>query len=149
MKLADKISAGILVAVCIYFQIRMDQFNPLSRLFPQVIIIILGGLAVLLFVLSFIKPKDVKIFEKKRSYTIPLLSIGMMIVWVACINWIGFLFSSIIFFPLMGVLISAGEGRRLRVLKNCVIALALIGVFFLLFSLLLKVQFPAGKLGIV
>lgn len=149
MKTADRISAGVLIGICIYFQIKMDNFNPLSRLFPQVIVIILAGLAVLLFVLSFLRPKEEEVFGKETGYLIPVLSAGLMIVWVACIALIGFLFSAIIFFPLMVVLITSVQAKRLRILKNCIIALALIGVFYLLFSLILSVQFPAGKLGIL
>jgi hypothetical protein len=149
MKTADRISAGVLFGTCVYFQIKMDKFNPLSRLFPQVVVIILAGLAFLLFVVSFVRPKETEVFGKDTNYLIPVLSVLVMIVWAACIHFIGFLFSSIIFFPLMVVLITSVQAKRKRILKNCIVALALIGVFYLLFSLVLGVQFPAGKLGIV
>ncbi len=64
MKTADRISAGVLIGICIYFQVKMDKFNPFSRLFPQVIVIILAGLAFLLFVASFVRPKETAVFGK-------------------------------------------------------------------------------------
>jgi hypothetical protein len=149
MKTADRISAGVLFGICIYFQVKMDKFNPLSRLFPQVIVIILAGLAFLLFVLSFVRPKETEVFGKDINYLMPVLSVLVMVAWAACIRLIGFLFSSIVFFPLMVVLITSARAKGKRILKNCIVALALIGIFYLLFSLVLGVQFPAGKLGIV
>lgn len=149
MKRGDRISAVILLAVCLYFQIRMKGFNPLSRLFPQVIIIILAGLALLLFILSFFKLKDTPVFGREVKYLIPVFSAVIMIAWVALVGLMGFLFSSIICFPLMVVLITSLQAKRMQLVKNCIIGLALIGVFYLLFSLVLGVQFPAGRLGII
>lgn len=149
MKRADRISAAVIIAICIYFQIKMDTFNPLSRLFPQVIVFILAGLALLLFILSFVKPKETVVFDREQKYLLPVLSVIIMVVWVACIRLIGFLFSSIIFFPFTAFMITSRKAKRTRIVKNCVIALALIGFFFLLFSLFLNVQFPTGKLGIL
>lgn len=152
MRTADRISAGIILAICTYFQIKLLNYNPLSRLFPQVIVIILAGLAVLLFVLSFVKKETVEnIFGEGKKLIRPLISVGLMVGWVASIRLIGFLFSSIIFFPVLAVLItpeSAG-GMKTRILRNILIGLALIGVFFLLFSLALNVQFPTGRLKVV
>ena len=152
MKTADRISAGILLAVCAYFQIKLVKYNPLSKLFPQVIVIILAGLAVLLFIMSFVKKETVEsIFGEGKKLVRPLISVVLMIGWVASIRLIGFLFSSIIFFPVTAVLITpeATEKRRFRVFRNIFIGLALIGVFYLLFSLVLNVQFPTGRLELI
>ena len=127
----------------------MHHFNPLSRLFPQVIVLILAGMSVLLFVLSFVRPKETEVFGKETSYTVPTLSAVLMVVWVVSVAFIGFLLSTIIFFPLMVVLITSFRAKRKRLVKNCIIAVALIGIFYLLFGLILGVQFPAGKLGII
>lgn len=47
MKNADRISAAVILGICLYFWIEARGFSPLSGFFPQVIIVILAALAAL------------------------------------------------------------------------------------------------------
>jgi len=50
VKNADRISAAVILGICLYFWIEARGFSPLSGFFPQVIIVILAALVIALTV---------------------------------------------------------------------------------------------------
>ncbi len=147
MKNADRATALIILGICIYFWIEARDFSPLSGLFPQVIIVVLGGLSLLLLGLSFVRPKETKVFvDLKKSYLPVLLSVALMIAWTFLIGVFGFLVTSLLCFSLMTVLLDRRIRRPLALLKRIAIVGALTTGFYLFFDKLLWVSFPRGLL---
>jgi len=147
MKNADRATALIILGICIYFWIEARDFSPLSGLFPQVIIVVLGGLSLLLLGLSFVRPKETKVFvDLKKSYLPVLLSVALMIAWTFLIEVFGFLVTSLLCFSLMTVLLDRRIRRPLALLKRIAIVGALTTGFYLFFDKLLWVSFPRGLL---
>jgi len=99
MKRTDRISALVLLAVSTYFFIESDKFSPLSRLFPRVVLVILAGLAILLFILSFRHKKVGEAFDSAAFRHVPsLMALTFMVAWGVFLPVIGLLVTSLIFF---------------------------------------------------
>ena len=147
MRNADRISFLVILGICIYFWIESRGFGKYGVLFPQVIIIILGLLALLLFVVSFIEPKERKVFRDKTvRYSFILLIIFLFIAWIALIRFIGFVVSSILFISIINVLIDRKKRTSGSIVLKILIIGAVVGAFYLFFSKLLLVSFPKGFL---
>ncbi|KPJ86255.1 MAG: hypothetical protein AMS17_13265 [Spirochaetes bacterium DG_61] len=94
MRNADRISFFVIIGICIYFWMESRGFGKYGVLFPQVIVFILGLLACVLFVVSFIEPKDRAVFrDKTLRYGFILLIIFLFIAWIALIRFMGFVVS--------------------------------------------------------
>jgi hypothetical protein len=149
VKNADRISALIILGVCALFFAEARDFSPYSALFPRVVIVILAVLAVLLLIVSYIRPLAGKVFDRNEisvKYLTVLATLLLMIAWVAFISFLGFLTSSIIFFSLVSIALDRKHKKPLQILqKTGLIAVTVTG-FFLFFSKLLYVPFPTGLL---
>jgi putative tricarboxylic transport membrane protein len=146
MKNADRISALVILGICIAFFVLSRKFTQYGALFPQVIIILLGLLALLLLVLSFVKPKGGKVFDTLEVRYLPIgISVLLMVAWAFVINVLGFLVTSLLFFSLMAVYL----GRKktwLSILKNLAIVACVVTGFYFFFVKVLLVPFPEGIL---
>ena len=146
MKRADRISSLAILGLCIYFFIEAGDFTPLSGLFPKVVIFLLGGLSLLLFIVTFIRKDNGETFDSASFRHIPsLLSLLLMIVWGILIPVIGFLVTSLIFFPLITVYLDRKTSGRKK-LGRIALVEGLTVVFYLFFTRFLYVPFPEGFL---
>jgi 4-amino-4-deoxy-L-arabinose transferase-like glycosyltransferase len=146
MKRTDRISALVLLSVSIYFFIESEKFSPLSRLFPRVVLIILAGLAALLFILSFRRKKEGEAFDSAAFRHIPsLMALALMVAWGLLIPVLGFLVTSLIFFPAITVYLDRAAPRRKK-LGRIALAAAVTVVFYFFFTKVLYVPFPEGLL---
>jgi hypothetical protein len=161
MKRADRIVALVLVGVCTGAWFAARAFSPLSALFPRVIVVILGTLALLLFALSFVSPGKGKVFVLIQGNAGPLaLTVVVMAAWVALIGLLGFLVSSVLCFSLMTLVLERRPRRAapapavesspsrspLKILLRIALVCALTVAFYLFFDRLLLVSFPRGLL---
>jgi len=147
MRNADRISFFVIIGICIYFWIESRGFGKYGVLFPQVIVFILGLLACVLFVVSFIEPKDRAVFrDKTLRYGFILLIIFLFIAWIALIRFMGFVVSSILFISIINVLIDKKKRTPLAITVKVLIIGVTVGAFYLFFSKLLLVSFPKGFL---
>jgi len=139
MRNADRISFFVIIGICIYFWMESRGFGKYGVLFPQVIVFILGLLACVLFVVSFIEPKDRAVFrDKTLRYGFILLIIFLFIAWIALIRFMGFVVSSILFIK--------KKRTPLAITVKVLIIGVTVGAFYLFFSKLLLVSFPKGFL---
>lgn len=147
MKTADRVASLLIIGICIYFWIESRSFVKLGKLFPRVIIIILGALSVALFILSFRSSEDRRIFETHVTrYTPILITILLTIVWGYLINVLGFYSTSLIIFLIMNAILDRKKrGAKRTVLKYISIIMIVTG-FYLFFSKILLVPFPSGLL---
>jgi hypothetical protein len=147
VKNADRISAAVILGICLYFWIEAREFSPLSGFFPQVIIVLLAALAALLLVFSFIRPREGRVFTGMKSSFLPvLLVVVLLIAWTFLIQVFGFLVTSVVFFTLLTVLLDRNQRRPLAVLKRIAMVIALTVCLYLFFDRLLLVSFPRGLL---
>lgn len=146
MRRTDRISALVLLAAGTYFFTESEKFSPLSRLFPRVVLIILAGLALLLFILSFRRKKDGEDFDSAAFRHVPsLMTLAFMVAWGVFIPVIGFLVTSLIFFPAITVYLDRSAPRRKK-LGRIALAAAVTVVFYFFFTMVLYVPFPQGLL---
>lgn len=146
MKRTDRISALVLLAVSTYFFIESDKFSPLSRLFPRVVLVILAGLAIVLFILSFRHKRTGEAFDSAAFRHVPsLMALAFMVAWGVFIPVIGFLVTSLIFFPAITVYLDRTAPRRKK-LGRIALAAAVTVVFYFFFTKVLYVPFPEGLL---
>ena len=144
MKRTDRISSLVILAVCALFFFQSREFSPLSGLFPRTVLVILAGLALLLFLSTFRRKKDGGVFDAAAFRHLPsLVGLALMIAWGVLIPVIGFLVTSLVFFPLITVYLDRGLPAR-RLFGRIGIALALTVVFYVFFTRVLYVPFPEG-----
>lgn len=146
MKLADRISTILIMALCIFFFIEASSFSPLSGLFPRVVLIILATLALLQFILTFTRKKEDEEFDKAAFRHIPsLLSLTLMIGWTVFIPVLGFLVSALIFFPAITIYLDRGAPAK-KLWGRLAISWGLTVAFWFFFTKVLYVPFPTGLL---
>ncbi len=147
MKIADRIAALLLLGICVSGWVISRTFSPLSGLFPQVIVLILGGLSLLLFILSFFRSPEEERFVLVQGRALPVaLTVLIMAAWVALISVLGFLVTSLLMFSLMTIVLGGKERTaRQLVLRILVVCASTVG-FYLFFDRLLLVSFPRGLL---
>lgn len=146
MKNADRISALVIIGVCVTFFVLSRRFSQYGALFPQVIIIVLGSLALLLLVLSFVKPKSGKVFDTLEVRYLPIgISVLLMVAWSFVIDVLGFLVTSLLFFSLMAVYLDRKK-TWLSILRNLAIVTCVVAGFYFFFVKVLLVPFPEGIL---
>jgi len=147
MRRADRIAALVFLGVCVYGWLAARAFSPLSALFPRVIVVILGVLALLLFVLSFVNPGKGRVFVLVQGNALPLiLGVVMMVAWVALIGVLGFLVTSLVMFSLMTVVLERRQTNARRILVRLLLVCAVTVAFYFFFDRLLLVSFPRGLL---
>lgn len=140
-------SAMVIMAVSGYWYFAADGFRPLSRLFPQVLAAIVFVLALLLGLLTLLgKGPKIRLSggdDKERHSRSTTLMTGL-IIWTVLIPISGLLIASVAGTLLIGMLTFRAHVGTLRAV---VIALLSVGLFYLLFSVVLNVPFPMGLLG--
>jgi len=143
---ADRISSVFILALCVFFFIRAREFSPLSALFPRVIMYILGGLSLMLLLRSFFWKKEGPAFDTGAFKHIPsIIMTALIIAWAVLVPILGFLTTSLIFFPLITVYLDRKAPGK-KIAGRIVLALALTVVFYFFFTNVLYVPFPEGIL---
>ena len=147
MRTADRMAALLLLGICVFGWVASRLFSPLSALFPRVVVLILGGLSLLLFILSFRRSPDEPQFVLIQGRALPLiLAVLMMVAWTALISLLGFLVTSLMMFSLMTVVLERRERSRLQIVLRILVVCAVTVAFYLFFDRLLLVSFPRGLL---
>ena len=139
MKNADRIASIVLLLIAIYFFAETRKFTSYGALFPQVIAVVLGVLAALLFVLSFVKPKEGRAFAsgEVRYLTIGI-SVAIMAAWAVMIGVLGFYVTSLLLFSVMVVYLDRKKTWR-SILRNIGLVGALVTAFYFFFVKVLMV----------
>lgn len=147
MRRTDRISSIFILTVCVVFFIQAREFSRLSALFPRVVMYILGGLALLLLARSFFwKKDDGKTFDSAAFRHLPsLITLALITAWVALVPVIGFLVTSLLFFPLITVYLD-GKAPGRKIAGRIALATTLTVAFYFFFTQVLYVPFPEGLL---
>ncbi len=146
MKRADRISSLVIIGISAFFMVEAKTFSPLSGLFPRVAIFLLGGLSLLLFILTFVRRDSGETFDSASFRHIPsLISLLLMIVWGILIPVLGFLVTSLIFFPLITLYLDRDAPGKKKLSRIAIVEVLAI-TFYLFFTQVLYVPFPEGLL---
>jgi hypothetical protein len=147
VKSADRVASLILAAICGYAWFEARSFSPLSAFFPRVIIVVLAGLSLLLFILSFTRSGREEGFVLVQGNVLPVaLTVLMMAAWTVLISLLGFLVTSLLMFSLMSVVLERRKRKPLQILLRLGVVSAVTVAFYLFFDRLLLVSFPRGLL---
>lgn len=145
-KARNLLSGFAILTVSIYWFVAAGEFKELSRLYPQVIAVIVAFLAlVLLGMTLFGRGPKIALAggdageRHMRSGTM----IVVLVLWTALIPVVGLLIASVLGVTAMGLLTFRAHVGTIRAI---IIAVILVFVFFLLFRILLNVPFPTGIL---
>jgi len=146
MKNADRISAAILIGLSVFFFVESGNFSRYGKLFPRIIAVILGGLALLLLVMSFVRPKEGRVFDRGGAdYPSVGVTVVFMIGWAFLIDVLGFLTASLLFFTPLVVYLDRKK-TWMRILRNVGLVAAVVAGFYFFFVKVLLVPFPEGFL---
>lgn len=144
---ARNLSASIaLMIASVYWYVEAGSFRQLSRLFPRVVAGIVFVLALILAVLTILGhgPKvDVAESDSRQRHRRAAGLMLTLVVWMGLIAVAGLLIASIIGTVLMGLVTFRAHSGTIRA---TVIALAVLGGFYVMFAWLLHVPFPTGLL---
>ena len=139
-------SSAAVMIVSAYWFFGAAEFRPLSRLFPKVLAAIVFVLALILGVITLLgRGPQIRLSRgdsgerHMRSGTLLIA----LVLWTLLIPVAGLLLASVLGTLLMGVVTFRAHVGTIRAI---LIALASVGAFYLLFSLLLNVPFPTGML---
>lgn len=140
-------AALLLTSITIYSS--LDVVDPMSAYVPVAMLVVIGGLAILLFILSLVSLKSKAAEDPAKPDTISiwrLVLFAAVVVWYAAILYpLGFYFSSFIFYLSVSCgIVFMEENIFRRVLRGVFISFLFVGCLYVLFHIILKVQTPTG-----
>lgn len=154
MKKNDKIVSIILfvfsILLYIYsgtFPVRPNQPRVLNAgFYPQLLALILGGLAILHLIAAFKKDYEAKkepiFWKNKSSFILFLKTLFMLVIYPFLLNYLGFGTATLIFITLMVYFLSNRESRSIK--KMALISLAITAAIYLVFNEFINIPFPHG-----
>jgi putative tricarboxylic transport membrane protein len=157
----DYIFFGIVILFAVFFLAMTPQivitngsFIIGPRSWPYILLTLILVLALYGIVKTYVLSKKTTIIEpadhdvedepNRRFFrlSIPMVSLGMVIIYVLLLNILGFIISSLLFLYVISLLL--GQKNQLN---SIIFAVITTGVFVVLFSVLLSIPLPRG-LGI-
>ncbi|MBX2855768.1 MAG: tripartite tricarboxylate transporter TctB family protein [Rhodobacteraceae bacterium] len=151
----DALLALVLFAICAFFYWQTYGFdapgaflgeNVLPEHFPRLLLVSIGGMALLLPFEHRLEVDRWPLIEKSRSAPIGLstvLTMGFLVVLVALSGWLGTILTILV--AALGLPLLWGERRVVLIL---VYALVFTSVVTWLFSIVLSVYFEPGVFGL-
>lgn len=136
---------ALTLGVAALFWFQRHYTTAYGGTFADPVIIALAALGLILLVLGVLRrPVGHGTEEEER---VPLLglvvAVALLAVWVATLPYLGYLVGGIVFFVVMAVVMRAGRPNVRGLLLDVVVAVAVVGIFFVLFTEVLYVRLPA------
>ena len=138
------IVGAITVAVAALFWSQRSYTTEYGGTFADPVILVLGALGLLLLVLGLLGRKvgaDTEELEQMPLRGL-LLAVGLLVVWIAALPFLGYLVGGILFFALMSVLMRTERPTVKGVLLDVAIAAVVVVLFYLMFTEFLYVRLP-------
>ncbi|MDI6754253.1 MAG: tripartite tricarboxylate transporter permease, partial [Thermodesulfobacteriota bacterium] len=131
----------------IYNSLKAQDF--LTSIFPAATLIIMGGLSLLLFILTLmsLRAKKEAAPGPRTAFPFPkVLATGLLIVvYLYALNILGFYFTSLIFYAIFPIVVPLEKGMVFRQLPYKILtAVVFVATLYVLFKIVLKVQTPTG-----
>ncbi len=141
----DLIGGAFGLLLTVMFWSGRGQWSPLSAMFPDTVLVLMGVLSVAVLVKAFIRPELRSLFtEGSRTRTV--VTAAALLVWVWAISMLGFYLASFLVFAALTLYI-AQASRKIRPLNVAfwlVIIAVELAVLNFIFSRLLFVRLPTG-----
>jgi putative tricarboxylic transport membrane protein len=145
----DLIVAPLVFFLSLWIYKTLDVSDPMSAIFPTAMLVILGGLALLIFILTVIGLRTEGMGKRMGVVKFPFSRISvsalLTIAYLYFLNIIGFYATSFVFHIVFSNLSGADlRNGKSRVFVKVLISAVFVGVLYVLFKVILKVQAPTG-----
>lgn len=141
----DLVGASLGLLLTLTFWFGRGQWTPLSAMFPNTVLVMMGVLSIALLVKGFVRPEMRLLFTEGNRVRAVITAVALL-VWVWAISILGFYLASFLIFAALTLYI-ASASRRLTP-KNVIVWLVIIAVELavlnFVFSRLLFVRLPTG-----
>jgi putative tricarboxylic transport membrane protein len=146
---SDAIVGGVILLCAIVVYSSLKARDPLTAIFPNATLIIMGSLSLLLLILalpSLIARKEPAEVSAVRFPFPRIIVTGLLIiVFLYVLNILGFYFTSFIFYLIFASIVALDKEAMFSGLRNKILtSILFVVILFMLFKMLLKVQTPAG-----
>lgn len=132
------------------FMIMYQIEDPNAITFPRVVLSVMLILGVLLALQGLITGKkgEAKNDESAQPYPFKpfLIALAGILIYFAIMEIVGFYFSGFLFFLIVTLILQETKVTLQNFLKRAGVAAAFMGVLFVLFNIILRVQTPRGIL---
>lgn len=129
------------------FWIAGQGVGHLSIMFPDALLLLIGGFSLILLIKSFVKADRAPIFNEGNQVRVIVTGV-VLVAWVIGIMYIGFLVTSLVMFPFT-VCYLASARQKLTPKKIglwSAVSAAEVVVFYFIFTQFLQVPLPMGIL---
>jgi hypothetical protein len=122
-----------------------NGYSSQAAAFPRaigIIMVVLSGIYIIQVLLRKVQP------QKLAGYPVIRIAsfLGFLILYFVALNFLGFYTASFAFYLLITLGLSKKGSNRKDILVGVCSSIGFIGILYVLFSLLLKVQIPKGIL---
>lgn len=142
--MANILAGLIMVTVVIVFWVQRGYTSQYGGLFPDPVMIALGVLGLVLAGLGITRRTTGA--EEDAEARLPWAglarAVGILIAWVASLTYLGYLVGGAVFFLGMALLMRTERPTAKAVALDAVVAVAVVGLFYLVFTQLLTVRLP-------
>lgn len=138
----ENIFSVILLTVCVIAWRALETVSYYGAFFPKTLIVILAFLTSVQLIKGILKPTHKKIFEEGKKTNLLIIFVGMLF-YIFAMNFIGFLFASIIFMGAMFYLLSDKRTTKMAI-QSAVLAVVVGIGFYTLFAKVFMVPLPTG-----
>lgn len=143
---SDRTAAILMFVIVLIFAFQFSDIpSSYSRIFPKAVSWALVVLSAILLIQSWVKPKVVEFAETHELKKVGL-AILLLFGWMACIQFLGFYLSSVLFFTLLMILVEPSILKQNKLTTSIFIAAVEIGLFYLVFTRALNVPLPKGMI---
>jgi len=128
---------------CLIFWVQRDYTSEYGGLFPDAVLIVLAVLSLLLVARGVLwRHESGWDWTGRLTFGGLARALALLVAWVVSLPVLGYLIGGIIFFALMAVLMRTTRPTWKNVALDLVVAVAVVGVFYLVFTRLLFVTLP-------
>jgi putative tricarboxylic transport membrane protein len=144
---ADRINVAVgalTLAVAALFWFQRHYTTAYGGTFADPVIIALAILGLVLLVLGLLRRPVGHGTEAEERLPLRglLLAIALLAAWVVALPYLGYLAGGIVFFVVMAVVMRKGRPDVRGLLLDVVVAAAVVGIFYFLFTEVLYVRLP-------
>lgn len=133
------------LAGVVYFVTR--DLSRLGAVFVDSVLCAIAVLSLVVFIKGLIKPERIAFFESVIERNNILTGLGILLIYLVLIPFLGFLSASYLFYFTFNVYLA--EGNRLKtsnMLQSLVICIVVVTSFYLVFNQFLGVPLPESSL---
>jgi len=148
----DRLGSVLILVFIASLWLQRNYITPFGGIFPDIVMEILAGIAVVTLALSFTRHAAMKGEEKKKEeegnlhWEGMIVVGGILLIWAVFLRFLGFIVAGLVGFTAVSWYL-AERPRSLRGFVQCAaVAAAVTFLLVLVFQVLLQVPLPPGKI---